>query len=57
MRGEIKYIDCGEAIWITKKDWETLKKWFKENTGGLELEEYKRDSVKKMRAKRGSDGK
>ena len=41
MRGDIKYIDCGDVIWMTKKDWEKLKKWFKESPGGQELEEYK----------------
>jgi hypothetical protein len=40
MRGDIHYIDCGGSIWISKKDWDKLKVWFKSNPGGQELEEY-----------------
>ncbi len=53
MRGDIRYIDCGDAIWMTKKDWEKLKKWFKDSCGGQELEEYVQSPVvpKKARVK------
>lgn len=51
MRGTIRYIDCGEIVWITKKDWETLKKWFRENKGGQELEEFSRVATQKNTAK------
>jgi aspartate/tyrosine/aromatic aminotransferase len=49
LKGDIEYIDCGEVIWMTKKHWETLKRWFAQN--GLELEEYKRRETLHVKAK------
>jgi hypothetical protein len=42
MKGDIHYTDCGDYIWMSKRDWEKLKLWFKTNPGGQELEEYSR---------------
>ena len=49
LKGDIKYVDCGESIWMTKKDWQKLMVWFARN--GIELEEYKRTPTVKVQAK------
>ena len=57
MRGDIHYVDCGDSIWMSKRDWETLKKWFKENPGGQELEEYGQRPTVATKARRKMGGK
>lgn len=49
LKGDIKYVDCGESIWMTKKDWKKLKVWFARN--GIELDEYKRTPAFRVIAK------
>lgn len=40
--GDIQYVDCGSSIWMSKEDWEILKRWFTDKKVGQELEEYDR---------------